>query len=287
MSGAQPTSKPRECARKCSSSKVASTSTWKNSPTGFTEGSSLFSMSVTPCATTVMSCQHAPTVQPRGTSTSSALRPSAASLSLPVPPAKHRGTQPAVAGVRTKEPNQPPARPGAALKRSASARPGGHASPVNALCHHRSCPRAWSLGLASVRRHHVSQRGPGNLQLSPPRARLDAGESAAEKTHQSRLLPDCHLSFPGPWERMLGAGTHLRLPIPEHRERGHYVGSPNVAEGECRKPGVRCVCPPEPRSSALLVVGNKVDWTVCEESAKLLAQATCPSAIRPPPPLPA
>lgn len=47
----------RECARKCSSSRVASTSTWKSFLMVFTKGSCLFLMSVMPCPTTVKSCQ--------------------------------------------------------------------------------------------------------------------------------------------------------------------------------------------------------------------------------------
>uniref|UniRef100_A0A9L0T108 Thiosulfate sulfurtransferase like domain containing 2 n=1 Tax=Equus caballus TaxID=9796 RepID=A0A9L0T108_HORSE len=44
-----------KCARKCSSSRVASTSTWKSFLTVFTKGNCLFLMSVTPCPTTVTS----------------------------------------------------------------------------------------------------------------------------------------------------------------------------------------------------------------------------------------
>lgn len=47
-------STPRECVRKCSSSRVVSTSTWKNFLMAFTRGSCSFLMSVTLCPTTVM-----------------------------------------------------------------------------------------------------------------------------------------------------------------------------------------------------------------------------------------
>ncbi|KAF6127999.1 thiosulfate sulfurtransferase like domain containing 2 [Phyllostomus discolor] len=71
----------RACAGRCSSSRAASTNTWRSFPMAFTEGSCLSSMSVSPCPTTVTQCQSVPTVERPGTTTSSAPRPSAASWS--------------------------------------------------------------------------------------------------------------------------------------------------------------------------------------------------------------
>lgn len=47
----------RACARKCSSSKGASTSTWRSFPVVSTKGSCLFLMSAMPYPTTVIQCQ--------------------------------------------------------------------------------------------------------------------------------------------------------------------------------------------------------------------------------------